>query len=143
MRVHEFIYEQQKVKDEDIKDARGVFKDWLTFGAKATSFLSTDSVFDAGLKKAQYQNIPINKLSVFHDWGRRPKSDNPIIVVSVERMKTIEYIIVDGQHRFLAAKEAHKNEINAYVIPVDVKWSKPSNAWLVGGNEKNTGRTVW
>lgn len=151
MRLNEFVTDQERkiseqqsvVKDADIKDAQKVFDDWLTFGSNATTFLSTDIVFNAGLEKAKYQSIQINKLSVFHDWGRRPKSDNPIVVASVEKLGTIAYIILDGQHRFLAAKEANKKEINAYVIPMDVKWSRPSKKWLVGGNEKNIGRTIW
>ena len=50
---------------------------------------------------------------------------------------------MDGQHRYLKAKEAGKPNITAYVIPVDLRWSKPTSKWIVGGTAKDFGRKLW
>lgn len=105
------------VKKEDIEDARGVLKDWSLAERLHWMGANIDRVFDDALAKAKVEQIPIatGKFNIFHDWGRRPKSNNPIITL---RQPDGTQFILDGQHRYLTLKEAGAKAINTLALDI-------------------------
>lgn len=129
------------VKKQDIEDAKSVLNDWMLY-YNARIFTDPNIVFDEGLKNAFYKKMPLDDLKIFADHGRRTSSKNDIIVGTVQREDRIIYQILDGQHRFLTAKEKGLKEIKCYIIPLNIKWSKQVKKWLVGG-DGNLKRDIW
>jgi GNAT superfamily N-acetyltransferase len=103
----------EHISPADSRDALQLLKDWsFEYGVNWRN-LNIDQVFQEALASAQLQDVPLNQLRIHHDWGRRPKRKKPIIV---GKTQDGHYIVLDGQHRILVAKEAGETTISAYVL---------------------------
>jgi hypothetical protein len=122
MTISEIVTEQEKVSSQDLDDAKQTLKDWsYQYGVSWDH--NIDTIWPMLVRKSKLQQIPLIALRAHHDWGRRPtpeQSTNPIIVGQYDQ----KYVILDGQHRVLLAKEQNQNEISALVIPLPLQWSK-------------------
>jgi GNAT superfamily N-acetyltransferase len=114
---------QPVISNEDKRDALDVMKGYaLQYRVNIGNYdISTE--LDTAFKTAKLESIDLALLKPHYDWGRRPHSDTPIIVAHFE---TGEYVILDGQHRVIEAKEKGEHNIKAFVLSLPFR-SKPSH----------------
>lgn len=101
----------------EMNSAWEVFKDWLFNDKKAwikfrRARRRKDDFFAA---RTNIKKIPLSKVDIFADWGRRIKGarlQRPIVVIKVGG----RYKVLDGQHRTLTLKEKGETHVVAAVI---------------------------
>ena len=126
MKVSDLI--KESISIEDTADARQVFKDWTFIKRISFGFTDIDRFFEKYFSNGKVELVDISLLKPHHDWGRRPESENPPIIM---RLKNSELVILDGQHRVLAAKDKGKTDIQCYVFDAPIRYSKPTKKYLV------------
>jgi hypothetical protein len=117
---------EDSISKEDIADAKNVLCDWLYhFEIKSLPVDEAKIIFDQEIKKLSREEVKISDLRVHHDWGRRTDSKTPIIVAKTANDGpdcVTKYIILDGQHRFLTAKEKGQSSMEAIIINLPIKY---------------------
>jgi hypothetical protein len=112
-----------EVSNEDLQDSLQVLKDW-SYQVGAIWDVSIDKIWNNLVSNAKIVDINLNELRPHHDWGRLPSASqmkNPIIV---GKLIGGNYLVLDGQHRIIRAKELNKEKIQALVIELPLKYSK-------------------
>lgn len=111
------------VSKEDLQDSLQVLKDW-SYQVGAIWDVPIDKIWNNLVNNAKIVDINLNELQPHHDWGRIPSASqmkNPIIV---GKLIGGNYLVLDGQHRIIRAKELNKEKIQALVIELPLKYSK-------------------
>lgn len=122
------LFESESISAEDKKDAFEVFKDWSFQRRVNLGFTPIERVFNTAWQNGKLETVDLSKLTPHHDWGRRTESKNPAIVA---RLKNGEFVILDGQHRVITAKELGKTQINCFVLDMPIRYSKPTKKYLL------------
>lgn len=126
MNISEILSESLNIPEQDKKDALQVFKDWcFQFRARVDY---PEQVFSDAYDQGQLEEVLVNQIVTHHDWGRRPKSNTPPIIM---RLKNGKLIVLDGQHRVLHAREKGEPTISAFVINIPLNKSKLKGYYLV------------
>ncbi len=110
------------IKPEDLKDALMVLKDW-SYEYNVRWNDSIDKIWNNLVKDGYIDSLNVSELKAWRDLGRRPDSEqmkNPIIV---GKLMDGNYIILDGQHRLIKAKEIGQNKIKSFVIDLPLSRS--------------------
>jgi hypothetical protein len=113
MRICEIFESEELVPKMDLVDAFEVLRDYLFYYKISIEGEKLKQAFNEAWENAELETININELKPHHDWGRRPESQTPIIVA---HFLTGEYVILDGQHRLIVAREQNKKTIEAFVL---------------------------
>lgn len=113
---------------EDINDAIRVYHGYCyNIGGILDNNEIIPGKIQALAQTHKFESIPLADITIHADWGRRPENPRqaktPIIVLQMHNGK---YVVLDGQHRVLAKKEANKKSIYASVIKVNWKPSYKS-----------------
>jgi hypothetical protein len=102
------------VSPADMRDAREVSKDVLMEYWK--QFFGWNLDLEHMLtQRCNVQWIPLNRVIIHKDWGRRPKGKNlknPIVVLPIRD----KFMVLDGQHRVIALRESNVEKVRAVVI---------------------------
>lgn len=98
---------------EDKQDALKVLKALSKYYHINWGTLTIKDAFNTALNNARIEELNINELEVHHDWGRRPDSNSPIIIA---HFSDDNYVVLDGQHRLIVARENGKKTIYSMVL---------------------------
>jgi hypothetical protein len=126
----QYISDQKQISKIDLKDAFEVFKDWSYQYKVFWDSHNMSSIWNKLSQKAYYSTIDVGLLQTHYDWKRRPSEEqlqNPIIVGKFGSEE--KYVIFDGQHRVIVAKEKNILKLPAYIIPLPLKWSKMTGSY--------------
>ena len=115
--IRKILQESLKVSDKDMKDAWEVFRGYIyNVGDKRFGYYSRIYKDQFFTFQDNIQKIPLSKVDIFEDWGRRIKGkrlQKPIVVLKMPRGR---YQVLDGQHRVLSLREKGKNSVSAAVV---------------------------
>lgn len=112
------VFNFNKIDQADIKDAIDVFGDWMLHSSRFDLQGNVNRYF----KNLPIEEIDIDKLNKFQDYGRTVSAENldkPIIAMKMPDSDV--YQILDGTHRYLIKKRQGIKTISVGVVNIPWK----------------------